>query len=595
MRAIVVGLFALLGSILGGTDSVLAGMPVLISQLQTGDTLSATNEAVELYNNTQSDQDVSNWCIRYSSANSLTLATSPKYCFIPADSQTKIYLSANSYASVVTATYALPNAASPDGRFSGSGMAAAGGHIKITDSTSATIDTLGWGTALYAEGYIASLNPAPIAPTSTQVLVRKTGIPSALLDSENNKADFEIKTPNFRSGGVYEIRIAVDLCGNIADIQEFMPSDYGYDETGNCEKAEHDLCTNINLIQTAIPADMLDDGQGGCHVDVCQNLEGLQQDVPEGFIADIGSCRELENRIVLFSEILPNAKGSDLGKEFIELYNPNPEPISLYGYTLHLGKNLETTLTIDKNITVAGYSFTVLYDNELGFTLLNTTNQLQLIAPGGNIVSSTSYNEPEEDIAWAFLTGLWQYTNRPTPGIDNIASAYVQDIDDEPKVLGSSLVSCAVGKYRHPITNRCRNIESDTAMLVACDGDEYRNPETNRCRKNASLVSSLAPCSEGSERNLETNRCRKVTGTSTTLTPCQAGYSRNPETNRCRKDTASSEVAAEVVKTISDENGTFAQALMYTAGAGAIGYGLYEWRTEFLRFVRRLVRLASDR
>lgn len=594
MKAILVGIFAMMTlSML--TASSLSGLgPVVISQLQTGDVLAATNEAVELYNNAVTDQDVTNWCIRYSSASSQAFATSPRYCFVPPDEYTQIFLTSRSYATVVTAGYMLPGGLSPDARFSGSGMASAGGHIRLVDSQANSIDVLGWGSAVYGEGYSLA-NLAPVAPNASQALVRKTSLDGSLQDTDNNRADFELKPPLLRNGGIYELRTPVDLCGNILDIQEALPDGFGYDEAGNCELLAADQCNNIEAIQLEIPSDLLRTDEGTCHKDICQGIEGLQLAVPPGYWLNGDDCAELERRELWLSEFLPNASGSDSGKEFIEIYNPHDVSVSLYGYRLMIGKSLESTyeLAADDSVTIPAKGFAVFGDDELGFTLLNTTNRIQLIAPGGNIVSEAQYANPDDDQSWALIGGEWQYTNRPTPLEANLVSLVFEE-----EVEGAAVIisPCVAGKYRHPITNRCRNIESDTTMLVACDADEYRNPETNRCRKIAALSVALSSCASGYERNTETNRCRKVGSSETKLTPCEIGYERNLTTNRCRKAVSVTTPAmntASAVKTSSDS--TLTNALIITAGLGAASYGLYEWRSELLRGVRRLIQLTSGK
>lgn len=581
MKAIAVGLFVISCGLLAIPDTVSAARGVVISQLQTGDVSSASNEAVELYNNTDLDVDVSDWCVRYATATSLTLQSSPRYCFTPIDTQTKIFLSARSYGSIVTTGYVLPGGLSPDGIFSGSGMALSGGHVKLLDANGDILDAIGWGTATFAEGYVSVINPAPSAPTTSQVLSRINLTLTELQDTDNNRADFELKTPGMRTGGIYEVRIPVDLCGNLSDIQEVMPDGFGYDEAGNCESLSADQCLNIDLVQLAVPDTLLRDTDSNCYADVCPNRDGLQRGIPDGFTLKDEQCVELEQRPLWLSEILPNVDGSDTGYEFIELYNPNSEPVDLEGYMLQIGKNLETSYVVDSG-TIPAHGYVVFYDDELGFTLLNTTSNLRLIAPAGDVVSEAGYSEPKDDESWALIGGEWRYTNRPTPLAENLPY-YIE----EGRVEGVSSVSaCPAGKYRHPITNRCRNIETDTTMLVACDADEYRNPETNRCRKIASLAATLVPCNEGYERNLETNRCRKVDAVSS-LAACQVGYERNPETNRCRKSNASA-VTKPAVVPLHDEQPMLKNALIITVGVGAVGYGLYEWRSELRGALRKV-------
>jgi hypothetical protein len=153
------------------------------------------------------------------------------------------------------------------------------------------------------------------------------------------------------------------------------------------------------------------------------------------------------------------------------------------------------------------------------------------------------------------------------------------------------LTTCPTGKYRNPETNRCRSIEEAVSALTACEEGKERNPATNRCRSIATLATAtLSPCAEGEERNPSTNRCRKVVSTGSTLTPCQQGYERNPETNRCKK--ASSIAAAlsspAAVAIESSGGSALKNALIITAGLGALGYGFYEWRSELWRALRRL-------
>lgn len=559
------------------------GGSVVISQLSTGDTQSASNEIVELYNNSPGDIDISNWCIRYATAAN-TLQGSPRYCFVSSDTQTKIYLSSHQYALVVTSGVTVPGGGSPDGRFSGSGMAAAGGHIVLQNGTGVTIDTLGWGTATAAKTAAAS------APTSAQSIVRKTASDGILKDTGDNKSDFETRTPLMHGGGVYEVRTPVDLCGNLDAIQEALPAGYGYDEAGNCELLTSDLCSNIAVIQLEIPHGLQRNNDGSCSeppIDICTNLDGLQVILPSGYARSGDICVALESRALWLDEILPNVTGSDTGHEFIELYNPNDAPISLDGYVLYIGKNFEKPYAlpaIADKMVIPAYGFVAFTDSELGVTLLNTSGGIRLVAPAGNPVSETYYSEPKDDQAWAYVDGVWQYTSLPTPGYAN------EPTPSEGSVLAvNTLASCPAGKYRNPLTNRCRTIADDASILTDCQEGFYRNPETNRCRKIA-LAAALAPCQSGYTRNPETNRCRKDE-TENGLTPCKAGQERNPETNRCRKVVAA-ETNALSTPAAAQSLTTNSSALPWVIGIaalGALGYGVFEWRDEIGGALGRLM------
>lgn len=592
-----VGAFALM-TVLITTDTVLAASRVVVSQVQTGDAVSASNEVIEIYNQADTDADVSGWCVKYSAASTALPSASSKYCFTPADTVTKLYLAPKSYATIVSSMYPTNADFTPDGKFS-AGLTATGGHVWLIDSSAASIDSVGWGTALYPEGSIVGVTPVPSAPapTSSQVLLRKSLPSGERQDTGSSKTDFEMGVLKFRTSGLFEVRTPIDICATVTGIQETLPAGYGYDEAGNCELLAADVCSNLHLIQTVPPAGTMPDSTGACVVDACVNIAGLQATLPHGYSAEGGACRALEDRVIALSEVLPNVTGTDTGHEYIELYNPNNRSVLLDGYVIQIGKTYEksyhlSTLTGTTSIEAGGY--VVLRDGDLGFTLLNTTSGLRVVSPAGNIVSETTYSDPSDDESWALIAGTWQYTNRPTPGMANMIAT---DTDDSGTlgVATTVLTPCQAGKYRHPLTNRCRNIESDASVLAACDSDEYRNPDTNRCRKIVTTAAGLTACSDGYERNTVTNRCRKITSATSSLTPCKDGYERNPTTNRCRKSVALTDPVTTVAQAPADETAslTAKSALIATAGIGAVGYGLFEWRSELLVGLRRLIGLAG--
>lgn len=192
------------------------------------------------------------------------------------------------------------------------------------------------------------------------------------------------------------------------------------------------------------------------------------------------------------------------------------------------------------------------------------------------------------DQSWALNseTGEWQWAT-PNPLGSNQFPEVV-----EQALVSSATTTCPAGKYRNPETNRCRSIEDAVSELATCDEGKERNPVTNRCRSVVSTAATtLAPCDEGQERNPATNRCRSVLAASQTLTPCKEGYERNPATNRCRKSSAVVSAVGAVAEQAAIQKGggsLLTSALLVTAGIGAVGYGVYEWRSELWRGGRKL-------
>ncbi len=590
MKKLVVGLLTVASALCMAQPVYAISSDIVISQVQAGaasGTGAATQEFITLYNNSSSSVDITNWCLK---SNSGEIG-----CFKPEVSNETIYLKPYSHALVVSASFltthpeSLVPAVSYDVVYpvknATSGSVVGGNDaVRLVDSSGDEKDMVSWTSSL----------------TGGQLLNRKTSTVDVLIDTDNPSDFAKITILSIPESGVTYQRFVVDMCPSIEEVQESMPAGYGYDEAGNCELLTTDLCENIALIQLEYPEGMMANEQKVCEVDICENIAGLQAVLPDMHFAEGKVCEELEQRSLIITEVLANVTGSDIGREFIEFYNPNNEALSLSGYIVQIGKSYEKAFRLDDIGLSAGlepYSYLVVYDSQLNFTLLNTNSGVRVLAPAGNIVSDVQYREPPDDQSWSLIDNSWVYTNQPTPANQNQPS-YFEEAEVLAVSTGSSVsTACLPGKYRHPITNRCRNIENDTVMLAACDNDEYRNPETNRCRKTATLASTLAACAEGYERNLETNRCRKEVATTTTLTPCQAGYERNPETNRCRKSllaATSANVGSEAV--VKDTaNNTLTNALILTAGVGAASYGLYEWRTEFFRVIRRLTQLISGK
>jgi hypothetical protein len=203
-------------------------------------------------------------------------------------------------------------------------------------------------------------------------------------------------------------------------------------------------------------------------------------------------------------------------------------------------------------------------NDDVKFTLVNSSSRVRLRAIDNTYINETSiYNNSDTGVSWALIDDVWQFTNRPTPGGANWTAIIEPVVIIKPK---SSLVPCKDGQYRSEETNRCRNIVSDVASLVPCAEGQERNPATNRCRSVSAILSAsdLKPCDVGQERNPETNRCRNITTMPT------ADY--KPE------------------QVNESSNNNILYWSMGIIGLVAVGYGVWEWHVELLKFFRRLLK-----
>jgi hypothetical protein len=289
-------------------------------------------------------------------------------------------------------------------------------------------------------------------------------------------------------------------------------------------------------------------------VDVCPNIDGIQVVPPLDYtLASDGTC-ELNLPPLSITELLPNAVGADDGKEFIELYNSGDQAIDLTHYSLWVGPALDKEFHFPDGASISANSYAIFTNVDIAYSLLNTSSRVRLVISGGTTIDETpSYQDPGEGVAWALIDGVWQYTDQPTPGAENLISM-TTTMDQVPVASAVEPKPCAANQYRSPDTNRCRLIATSQPAPTPCKDGQYRSEETNRCR-NIAADAGPAPCPSGQERNPDTNRCRTV------------------------KVISNTDYGVLGAQTKSDSNGYLWLAI---GGLGllVLGYGVWEWRYE---------------
>ncbi len=575
---------------------------IVISQVKVGN--STTSRLVELFNNSENVVDITNWCLYYSSPNNTSPYTNLG-CYNSATSSIHELINPKSFTLVASAqTGSLTDIVLTAGLGSGTS-----GHVYLTDNLGKEIDRVGWGAAVNPES-------RPVLLDQTKVIERKKGIISnSYIDTDNNEEDFVSSSMRdvYQIGAIYE---SVDSCSNIEGIQEIVPSNYVINENGTCNPLPVDVCSNLDGLQSVLPKGYLLNNDNECKSDICKNIDGLQEILPVGMDVDSnGSCvihdecsnlagiqsaippgykLGSSNNCVLdllplkITELLPNAVGSDYGGEFIEIYNPNNNNISLADYVLYIGTS-GVKYNFPAGSDVQSGQYHAFSNSDIKFTLVNTASKVLLKSADNYLIDETKeYVNPKDGETWAYIDGGWRYTNRPTPGSKNLTSIFFASTTIKST---SNLVPCAANQYRNPVTNRCKLISSTTSNLVPCKEGQYRSEETNRCRNILSASASLVPCKEGQERNPETNRCRAIGSVlgASTLKPCKKGQERNPETNRCRNIvSAIPKVKYAPEQTSESSNISIVWWSLAGVGLAAVGYGVWEWRQEIIGVIKKI-------
>lgn len=416
----------------------------------------------------------------------------------------------------------------------------AAGSVRIIDAANTVHDMVGWGDARCNETEATG----PI-PDNSKSLVRYTACDGTYIgaDTNNNKADF------ISNQGAFALIEAPECTPTCLESQQLI--------------------------------------DGVCVDDQCTNLDGFQDTVPDGYIQEGFICT-LERVPLVINELFPNAKGSDEGEEYIELYNPNDSEVDLSGYSLKIDDAAKEFL-FPAGASIPAMGYAAFRDSDMGFSLINTRSKVALVTADGELVDETPYYESaKEGEAWALIDDTWQYTNLPT--FKAVNSAFVEPTE-EPKeeVKEADLKPCAANQYRSEETNRCRLLASATSELTPCKEGQVRSEETNRCRATVAIAGGLTPCKEGQYRSEETNRCRSIATDANTLAPCKAGQERNPETNRCRNVAQLPVDVAFAPEPVKQDPAAFA-GWWAIGGVGALAAGRlgWEWREEIMKGVRAI-------
>lgn len=213
-------------------------------------------------------------------------------------------------------------------------------------------------------------------------------------------------------------------------------------------------------------------------------------------------CRGLE-----ITEILSYYE-DDKAEQYVELFNPTATQIDLEGCQISF-KN--KTYPLSGVVKSGGY---LAYAQSEQFALTkNPKNPLSLaiIDTDGEVVDEMAYpNGQKKSTSYAKIfdahgNETWEITYAITPGAENIYQKFRNC--EEGKIINEATGNCVkVTSLKSSVSS---NLKS-TATLAPCPAGKYRNPLTGRCKNIESTKSTLKECAEGYERNPETNRCRKI-------------------------------------------------------------------------------------
>ncbi len=126
--------------------------------------------------------------------------------------------------------------------------------------------------------------------------------------------------------------------------------------------------------------------------------------------------------LIQISELFPNPKSpqTDAEDEFIELYNPNKQPVDLTGYQIVTGANGSHKYKF-KGGSIGPKSYKSFNSSSTSISLSNSSGKAMLLAPNGATMDATGeYDKAPDGDTWIYAGGKWQWTILPTPGKANV-------------------------------------------------------------------------------------------------------------------------------------------------------------------------------
>lgn len=435
------------------SESASSANSVLIYQLQTGASGSASQEYISIYNNSDQAVDVSNWCITYSSASDTT--QTPLGCLTP-PTNTKLLLASRTSALFASNDFLQANSGLKSDTTFTAGMSGTSGHIKLLDSNKNSVDILGWGSAIHPEGTSSSAN-------IIGKILQRVANAQVLQDSDNNNQDFQQASLVLPTSGVYEEYSPNTLENAALSITELLPDALGADSGNEYIELYNPLDRPINLKGYNL--------QGGASYSKSYPLPEITIQPGEYLALDDAQT----------GVTLPNTSGS------VRLITPSGNIVSTTDVYNQLGEEVswsyingswQGTFTSTPNVSNI---LTTEKPCEVGQVRNPETGHCRKVE--SSTESGSAACQPDQE-------------RNPATGRCRKISA-----------IAASLLPCKEEQVRNLDTGRCRAASSASAKAV-CKAGQVRNPETGRC-KNSSVTSNQKACTAGQERNTSTGRCRK--------------------------------------------------------------------------------------
>lgn len=129
---------------------------------------------------------------------------------------------------------------------------------------------------------------------------------------------------------------------------------------------------------------------------------------------------------VKINEFIPNPSGSDMDNEWIELKNDNDFMVDLSNWQVDDGPKGSEQYLIPAETKINPNSLLVLSRSQTKISLNNNTDSVRLFWPNNKTINEVNYANAKSGYSYALINNTWTWTNRPTPGAENLGSITIE-------------------------------------------------------------------------------------------------------------------------------------------------------------------------
>jgi len=379
--------------------------PILITEVQAGTTISASQEFIELFNQSDKPIDVSSWQVQIASSTATDWTKAKKITLKGTFYPGTYYLLASSYVATGDAKSYLQDYANV--QFV-PGLTATSGHVRLvtTGTQTAVVDALEWST-----------KKADASLTSPAI---EAWLP-ATLDASLAAGD-SIKRRIDADGHFAYARTASDFVVSSCP-SPTMTNDLDH-ATDIDETTTLPLATTIDIQNQRCA----EDAEGSADGEATQPGEEPAaillpaENKPDAQSKGEAVIPEADRGLASprITEVLPNPATPQLDNEdeFIELYNSNDAAFDLSGFILVSGTSKRYVFPAGESI--GARSFKAFFSADTHLSLSNTAGSVRLLDPTGVMLDKTDdYVAAKDGQAWVLANGVWQWTILPTPHATN--------------------------------------------------------------------------------------------------------------------------------------------------------------------------------